>query len=359
MKRLTTRFTLFAICIIACSSATAQLTPDMRTALTAYKQKDFTTSLAYFLKAANEGNRDAMYSVAGQYARGEGVEKDSANYTKWLGKAAAAGNDIAMYVLGFLYDNGRYLPKDSVLAIQWYTKGAEAGNAEAKNNLGIKYSKGRWVEKDYAKALQLFNEAADAGSPYGMFNLATMYMYGRGVPQNNTTALEWFQKAYEKNGAADAAYGIALFYEEGKAGLPKDERAAMDWYQKANRGGKHSGAMQHIGQLYQYGRGVSVDTAEARRWYQQAAALGNAFGMYYLGRMEKDLQTATRWYLQAEHAFSVQINRTINDTESMRGLANLYENGYGVSKNASIAKLLYQRAADWGDEDAREKLKNK
>ena len=64
-----------------------------------------------------------------------------------------------------------------------------------------------------------------------------------------------------------------------------------------------------------------------------------------------------RWYMQADHAFSIFINRSLNDTECMRGLANLYENGYGVSKNTSVAQMLYQRAADWGDEEAKEKLR--
>jgi TPR repeat protein len=323
----------------------------------AYKKKDFTTSLVFFIKASNEGSKESMLMVAMQYARGEGVAKDSATYVMWLNKAAKAGNDYAMYSLGVMYDNGRYLPKDSILALQWYVKGAQAGNSNCQNNLGVKYSKGRWVTKDYARALELFRKSAEGGNGFGMGNLGDMYAFGRGVQQNDKEALNWYQKAYEKNGLENGAYQIAIFYEEGKGGLPKDGRAAMQWFQKANRTGEFAGAMQHIGYLYQHGLGVSVDTAEARRWYLKAAAMGNAFAMYYLGTLETDEALTIKWNLQAEQAFLTQISRTINDTESMLGLATMYEHGKGVVKQPSVIQALYQRAADWGDEEAKKKLK--
>ncbi len=331
----------------------AQTSTDTKTGIEAYQKKDFSTSLAYFVKAANAGDKDAMMMVAAQYAKGEGVTKDSVNYVLWLTRAAKAGNDKAMYNLGFMYDNGRYLSKDSAKALLWYTVGAEAGNTDCENNLGVKYSKGRWVTKDYAMAMQLLTKAAEAGNAFAMVNLAEMYEYGRGIPQSYSTAYDWYKKAYNKDGSPNGAYHIAIFYEEGKAGLPKDERAAMEWYQKANRSGTHTGAIQHIGQLYQFGLGVTADTAEAIRWYTRAATNGNGFGLYYLGRMEKDYLRASKLFQAADRAFVDQINRTLNDTESMRGMAVLYENGYGVPKNLSIAITLYRKAADWGDERAK------
>jgi TPR repeat protein len=39
------------------------------------------------------------------------------------------------------------------------------------------------------------------------------------------------------------------------------------------------------------------------------------------------------------------------------GLALMYENGYGVSRNNTLAMEWYQKAAAWGDELAKEKLK--
>src|SRR6478736_5104077 len=136
MIRRKNRLALWLILMISFSSlANAQLSPDTRLGMDAYKKKDFTNSLVFFIKASTEGSKESMMMVAIQYARGEGVVKDSATYVVWLNKAAKAGNDYAMYSLGVMYDNGRYLPKDSILALQWYVKGAQAGNSNCQNNL--------------------------------------------------------------------------------------------------------------------------------------------------------------------------------------------------------------------------------
>jgi hypothetical protein len=49
---------------------------------------------------------------------------------------------------------------------------------------------------------------------------------------------------------------------------------AHRWYEKAAALGD-AVAMNNLGVLYNTGRGVSRDYAEARRWYEKAAALGN------------------------------------------------------------------------------------
>ena len=47
--------------------------------------------------------------------------------------------------------------------------------------------------------------------------------------------------------------------------------AARRWYEKAAAAGNAS-AMNNLGTLYDGGRGVRQDYAEARRWYEKAAA---------------------------------------------------------------------------------------
>ena len=58
--------------------------------------------------------------------------------------------------------------------------------------------------------------------------------------------------------------------------------------------------------MYDYGRGVAKDYAEAVRWYRKAAEQGNANAQYNLGLMyeeglgvAKDGAEAMRWFRKA------------------------------------------------------------
>jgi hypothetical protein len=65
--------------------------------------------------------------------------------------------------------------------------------------------------------------------------------------------------------------------------------------------------MLRLGMLYEAGRGVERDYAEARRWYEKAAGLGDWPAMMSLGRLydrglgvPKDAAQARAWYQKAE-----------------------------------------------------------
>jgi TPR repeat protein len=65
--------------------------------------------------------------------------------------------------------------------------------------------------------------------------------------------------------------------------------------------------MLRLGMLYEAGRGVERDYAEARRWYEKAADLGDWPAMMSLGRLyerglgvPKDASEARAWYQKAE-----------------------------------------------------------
>jgi len=58
-------------------------------------------------------------------------------------------------------------------------------------------------------------------------------------------------------------------------GVPQNYAEARRWYEQAAGLGE-SWAMFSIGIMYEFGQGVSQDKSEARNWYQKAAALGHA-----------------------------------------------------------------------------------
>jgi TPR repeat protein len=67
--------------------------------------------------------------------------------------------------------------------------------------------------------------------------------------------------------------------------------------------------MYNLGVLYEHGQGVEQDYKRARRWYEKAAACGDASAMYNLGLLyangrgvEQDYEQARRWYEKAVKA---------------------------------------------------------
>jgi uncharacterized protein len=90
---------------------------------------------------------------------------------------------------------------------------------------------------------------------------------------------------------------------------------AKRWFEKAAAAGEPS-AMFRLGLLYGNGNGVKQDYAEAKRWFEKAAAAGFDTAMIELG--------------------------------------DLYRDGLGVTK--TDARTWYQKAADAGNADAKGRL---
>jgi TPR repeat protein len=69
-------------------------------------------------------------------------------------------------------------------------------------------------------------------------------------------------------------------------GIPCDYAQARHWFQKAAAAGS-TAAMHNLGAMYEHGQGVARDYAQARGWYRRAAEAGNgpaAERLYRLAR---------------------------------------------------------------------------
>jgi TPR repeat protein len=66
---------------------------------------------------------------------------------------------------------------------------------------------------------------------------------------------------------------LGVLYEDGR-GVAKDLAQAVAWYRQAAEKGDAS-AMCFLGDMYLNGRGAARDMAQALAWYRKAAALGN------------------------------------------------------------------------------------
>jgi hypothetical protein len=139
------------------------------------------------------------------------------------------------------------------------------------------------------------------------------------------TALENWQPLAEQ-GNANAQFVLGFMYDTGR-GVLQDDAEAARWYRMAAEQGDAI-AQINLGFIYETGQGVLQDDAEAVRWYRLAAEQGDARGQYNLGVMyatgqgvPQDYAEAVRWYrLAAEQGYAI----------AHYNLGGMYFNGQGV-----------------------------
>jgi|GEM_PF-873046 len=116
-------------------------------------------------------------------------------------------------------------------------------------------------------------------------------------------------------------------------------------------------AQNKLGYLYDTGRELPQNDAEAVRWYRRAAAQNHAMALYNLanhylsGRgVPQDTEEAIKWYRLAA-------DRDV--LPAMNNLGVIYASGRGVRRNEAEAIKWYRRAAERGDGRAIRNLKKR
>lgn len=100
--------------------------------LAAYSRQDYQEAFRLYSEAADMGNIDAMYQVAGMYYEGKGVGQDYEAAAKLYRKLSDMGDAMSMYRLAILYEEGNGVPKDLDEALILYKKSVANGNPWAQ-----------------------------------------------------------------------------------------------------------------------------------------------------------------------------------------------------------------------------------
>lgn len=124
----------------------------------------------------------------------DNLEEYSKAFT-WYLKAAKQGNTDALYNVGNMYETGEGVKQNSASAIEWYTKAADLGDSEAQYKVGSIYDEGEITTQNYKKALQWYTKSANQDHPEAQFSLAILHLYGKGTTKSEKIAREWFSKA--------------------------------------------------------------------------------------------------------------------------------------------------------------------
>jgi GAF domain/Sel1 repeat len=110
------------------------------------------TDVNRVLNRAGAADPIAQYEMALRYAGGEGVPQNYREAMAWFAKAAANGNDNAQWKLGLGYIKGIGVPHDERKAVVWFKLAANHGDIRAQSALGDLYLSGRGVPRDYVRA---------------------------------------------------------------------------------------------------------------------------------------------------------------------------------------------------------------
>jgi TPR repeat protein len=120
---------------------------------------------------------------------------------------------------------------------------------------------------------------AAAGDVVAQFSLGAMLYYGA---DDTTQAIAWFRKAAAQQ-YAPAEFQMGQLFDFG-FGVTQDDAQALAWYRRAADHGSAAG-QREVAEFYRRGRSVPVDLAEAARWYRRAAEADDIRAQYQLGQM--------------------------------------------------------------------------
>src|ERR1035437_5616552 len=110
----------------------------------------------------------------------------------------------------------------------------------------------------------------------------------------------------------------------------------------------------NLGSMYQNGKGVPQDYAQALAWYRKAVDQNLSTGQYNLGFMYEDGEGVTKDYAQALLLYRKAADQ--GDANAEFRISSFYESGLGVSRDLEEARKWFQKASAHGLKTAKDEL---
>lgn len=320
---------------------------------------------------AATGDENAALLLGLLYDRGIGVKADPGQAITWYQQAGQ--NAVSDFILGTYTAEGKGIAKDKQKGIAQLQQSVDDKFSYADFNMAVleKQSKEDFLPNlirsyklgnshagivlaDYylaensdpqkmQEAKQIYTGLAAKGDQYAQLKLAFMLEKGLGAEPNLADAQRWYTASAEQ-GNPLAQYLLAQFYQLGESGEP-DYSLAKQWYQKAATAlPEASVALGFIDET------VNDNYAQALKDYEQAAAKGDALGVYNLALMYLYGKGTPVNYQKARDLFVQAATQQVH--EAMNQLGAIYFNGLGQSRDTQQALSWYQKAAALGNANA-------
>ncbi|KAF3769081.1 HCP-like protein [Cryphonectria parasitica EP155] len=281
---------------------------------------------AILQKLANAGYPFAQYYLADGYASGlfsKGKEDYNSAFPLFV-LAAKHGHAESGYRTGLCYEFGWGCRKDPAKAVQFLRTAASKRHPGAMTRLGKACLSGDLGEKRYReglKWLKLATESADAMYNAAPFHLGCLYEtgYGEDIFKDEGYAAELFTQAADL-GHPEANFRMGDAYEHGKLNCPRDPALSVHFYTGAAERG-HAGAMMGLCAWYMVGAEpiLEKDEEEAYEWARRSAELGYVKAQYAVGYFtemgigcRRDILEANVWYVKAADAGDDRAKQRLN-----------------------------------------------
>lgn len=221
--------------------------------------------------------------------------------------------------------------KDDKRMAAYYRRLHELGNLEGTYGLAQCYFKGAGVEPERDTAEALLQFAAEGGHETAAAEIAMQttqwevegkrYFHGKTVPRDYKQAVHFYQLAHDKEALSPEGIRNLAFCIQNGLGADKDLSYAMNLYEQAAEKGDYK-AQYFVGNCYRYGfNGYKKSDKQGVLYYQKSAKGGNADALCALG-------------------FCLL-------------------HGVGTDKDEWAAWECYEKAVEYGSQEAKEALKNR
>ncbi len=299
-------------------------------------------------KAAKKDDPEAYYELGCLYLNSANSRYDSTKAFECFKKAADSGYVPAFKYVGTGYRLGRGVARDMSQAEAWYFRGDAENDGNCQLELAYMVAFGLVRRIDPKKAMDIAKKAFGNGIVAAAYTLGSWYETWEAV-RSIPDSIYWYRKGAEA-GEPRCIEELAKHYMSGTY-VKENPGKAFELYTQLSRN-KENGDIGHaeLGRFYEEGIFVRKDVRKARMHYMEAIRNRNPLAAYRLHEL------AGRSGYSDEMIFWLMSSAAAGSVTAMMDLAARYENGDGVPRSYSQALEWYHRAADKGNEYAKENL---
>lgn len=244
---------------------------------------------------ADQGNKDAIATLAHFYLYGVGIVKDFDYGINLIDKAIELGSSDAALELGELYyDNKIGFPTNSTLAFEYFEKCAHLGGEGSYWQLARCYLYGVGTDTNEEKAFDYSMKSAKAGDPNGFLYAAMCYEDGIGTAQDPFAACHFYKEILNYEPEDDFVMlriAICLADPYGRFGFNATEDMLNEAFHFASKSLELGNVEAHliIGWFYEKGDIVPQDFNMAYKYIKIAAENGNEVAKNHLQDFRKNI----------------------------------------------------------------------
>lgn len=220
---------------------------------------------------------------------------------KFWEQAAELGSLTALDELAAYYETVARNVQDPAERQQLQASAMTASTALVRKNdvRGFKrmaryYEQGIGVQPNKELHRDYVLKAAETNDPEALVEKARLLIKGEGMEPDPKAALDILTRL-EPNQVRPVPglyFLLGYLHEEG-LGTQRDTALAYQFYMKGAEQ-EDDKAMNNLGSMYEGGNGVAKNLEEAKKWYEQAAALGNEDARANMKRVKEKMKKAIK-----------------------------------------------------------------